>query len=91
MELGEGKEIIKKDVLEKDLKELVTIFNKETIPNVIDIADLPMAGESPLRMMTVYMDGVCNNNGLESATAESGVWYGDDDPCNQSIRVPLLK
>ena len=43
----------------------------------------------PNRPTTAYTDGACNNNGEENAAAGLGVWYGDDDPRNLSMRVPL--
>ena len=91
VELEEGEEIIKRDIPEEDLGELITIFNEETTHNIADTADLPTSGESPPKTTTVYTDGACNNNGSENAVAGSGVWYGDDDPRNRSARVPLLR
>ncbi|KAJ8454688.1 hypothetical protein ONZ51_g12889 [Trametes cubensis] len=36
----------------------------------------------------VFTDGACMDNGLASARAGSGVWFGDDDPRNTAGRVP---
>ena len=38
-------------------------------------------------MTTVYTDGACVNNGRKNAKAGSGAWYGENDPCNLSVRV----
>lgn len=35
------------------------------------------------------MDGACLNNGKENAAAILGIWYGQEDPQNISMRVPL--
>ena len=37
----------------------------------------------------VYTDGACTNNSEETTCAGSRVWYGTNDPRNQSKRVPL--
>ena len=36
----------------------------------------------------IYVDGSCDRNGLDSAAAGSGLWYGPGDPRNRSLRVP---
>jgi len=38
--------------------------------------------------MVAYTDGSCLNNGETSAKAGSGVWFGEDDETNASLRVP---
>ncbi|KAF9004848.1 hypothetical protein BDZ89DRAFT_1049389 [Hymenopellis radicata] len=37
---------------------------------------------------TVYTDGGCNNNGDDNAVASAGIWFGQDDPRNESLRLP---
>ncbi len=37
---------------------------------------------------TVYTDGGCNNNGDDNAVASAGIWFGQDDPKNESLRLP---
>ena len=36
----------------------------------------------------VYTDGSCINNGDDDAKAGCGIWFGENDPRNCSIRVP---
>ncbi|KAF8191386.1 ribonuclease H-like protein [Pholiota molesta] len=40
--------------------------------------------------VTVYTDGSCENNGHEDARAGAGIWFGENDPRNQAIRIPEL-
>ena len=37
--------------------------------------------------INVYIDGACSNNGKKSAIAGYGVYFGEDDPKNESGRV----
>ena len=48
----------------------------------------PRTEEFAAHPITVYTDGSCSNNGETTARAGSGVWFGDDDPRNTSMRVP---
>ena len=44
---------------------------------------LTSVSESPeyrSKVLSVYTDGACSNNGNDGARAGSGVWYGPDDP-----------
>ena len=34
-----------------------------------------------------FTNGACINNGQENACTGSGMWYGENDPCNLSVRV----
>ena len=36
----------------------------------------------------VYTDGACINNGDKNTAAGLGIWYGENDPRNVSMRVP---
>ncbi|KAF9028474.1 ribonuclease H-like protein, partial [Hymenopellis radicata] len=36
----------------------------------------------------VYTDGGCTKNGDDDARASAGVWFGEDDPRNEAIRLP---
>ncbi|KAF7799856.1 hypothetical protein EIP86_011098 [Pleurotus ostreatoroseus] len=38
--------------------------------------------------VTVYTDGACIRGGAADAVAGCGAWFGHDDPCNISIRLP---
>lgn len=38
--------------------------------------------------VTIYTDGSCIHNGDANAQAGSGIWFGQDDERNKSIRVP---
>jgi ribonuclease HI len=46
--------------------------------------DTQAAGDETI----VYTDGSCPHNGTAEARAESGAWFGDNDPRNAAIRVP---
>jgi ribonuclease HI len=37
---------------------------------------------------TIYTDGSCSKNGESIAHAGSGIWFGENDPRNISLRVP---
>ncbi|KAI1781818.1 ribonuclease H-like protein [Ganoderma leucocontextum] len=39
----------------------------------------------------VYTDGSCTQNGEASATAGSGLWFGEDDHRNNGFRVPGMQ
>ena len=91
MELEEGEEMIVRGTPKEDLRDMITIFSRMTCPKIEDTASLPMDGKTTLRTTVIYMDGACTNNGMESTKVGSGIWYGDNNPCNKSIRVPLQK
>ena len=91
IELEEGEEVIARGTPEENLRDTITIFSGTTRPEIEDAASLPTDGEATPRTTVIYTDGACTNNGMESAKAGSGIWYGDDDPRNKSIRVPLKK
>jgi ribonuclease HI len=40
------------------------------------------------KVITVYTDGACMNNGKKNARCRSGVWFGQDDPRNRALRIP---
>ena len=39
-------------------------------------------------VITVYTDGACINNSKKNARCGSGVWFGQDDPRNCTLRIP---
>lgn len=43
--------------------------------------------EIPDEELTVYTDGSAINNGYENAKAGGGIYYGENDPKNEAIRV----
>ncbi|KAF5328563.1 hypothetical protein D9611_014950 [Ephemerocybe angulata] len=45
--------------------------------------------QSPREDVELFTDGSCINNGTADAKCGSGVWYGEDDPRNQALRVDL--
>ena len=74
-----------------DLRESIRIFTKRE--NLLSATVLQETQDEALRNteLTVYTDGSCINNGTEEAKAGSGVWYGNNDPRNATIRVPGKK
>ena len=88
-ELQEGKEVVVKRASEESLKDTITIFGKAPCSGTEDTASLPTDGEATPKTTVIYTDSACTNNSMESARAGSGVWYGDNDPHNKTIRVPL--
>ncbi|KAF8295409.1 hypothetical protein DL93DRAFT_2194272, partial [Clavulina sp. PMI_390] len=51
--------------------------------------EAPENTEEPPHIGTIpmYTDGSCANNGTRSARAGSGIWFGENNPRNLSIRV----
>ena len=70
------------------LKDSITIFGNKsrTTPNTPWTNMRTM--NAPNRPTTVYTDGACLNNGEENTSAGLGVWYGDEDTRNLSMKVP---
>ena len=91
LDLEEGEIIINKPTQTTSLREAITIFNKmNPNPPATPEQQTNTTEEAQTQnTVTVYTDGACVNNGLENAAAGSGVWYGDNDPCNSSTRVAL--
>ncbi|KAH9853636.1 hypothetical protein C2E23DRAFT_713248, partial [Lenzites betulinus] len=56
-------------------------------PTCNSILDMRLQGDG-LSELTLATDGSCLNNGERSARAGSGVFVGDGDPRNKSIRLP---
>jgi ribonuclease HI len=42
----------------------------------------------PEEEVTVYTDGSCTNNGKADAKAGAGVWFAENDPRNQALKIP---
>ena len=40
------------------------------------------------KMVTVYTDGACMNNGKKNTHCRSGVWFGQDNLRNRAMQVP---
>ncbi|KAJ7075053.1 hypothetical protein C8R43DRAFT_910770, partial [Mycena crocata] len=73
------------------LADTFRIFTQD-LENPSDTAPDTRHVEDPPEGITVYTDGSALNNGMENATACVGVFFGDGDPKNRSLRVPdLLK
>ncbi|KAJ3530055.1 hypothetical protein NMY22_g8737 [Coprinellus aureogranulatus] len=69
---------------------LVRIFTKRDSMNRLWPAGVPEDGDDDdLRAIApeVHTDGSCHSNGTLNAVAGSGLWYGADDPRNESIRI----
>ena len=71
------------------LRDSVMIFGKPTVTTASTQGATIRTAAPPNRPTTVYTDGACMNNGDENASAGIGVWYGDEDPRNLSMRVPI--
>ena len=71
-----------------DLKEAITIFGGTLSEPASITTKAPQPTTEHAPETTVFTDGACTNNGKENASAGSGVWYAEDDPRNQSARVP---
>ena len=72
-----------------NLNGAITIFKDSmteyaSAPRTAPQDDTPRAQET-----TVYTDRVCINNGDEDAAAGLGIWYGEEDVRNLSMRVPI--
>jgi len=88
--LEEGEIIVSKPTQTTSLKDTITIFNetRPTPPTPTPTQPTNTRETTQTRdTITVYTDGACINNGLENATAGSGVWYGDNNRRNSSTRV----
>ena len=71
------------------LKDAITIFGDINADSASVPRTAPRTPAPPNCPTTAYTDGACNNNGEENAMAGLGVWYGDNDPRNLSMRVPM--
>ena len=71
------------------LRDSITIFGVPPAERVDPHRNIPQPTYPQPHPATAYTDGACINNGEESAAAGLGVWYGDDDPRNISLRVPI--
>ena len=74
--------------VETNLKDCFRVFTSHDRPPAEMTRRADKTDTSRLPTLTIYTDGSCLNNGEETARAGSGVWYGEDDPRNVSLRVP---
>ena len=81
--------LIKRDNEATHLKESITIFGSKSQATPDTPRTAPRTTNVPNRPLTVYTDGACIKNGEEDASAGLGVWYGDDDSRNLSMKVPI--
>ena len=72
-----------------NLKNSITIFGGRNPNPAVSRNRAPRSTTPPNGPTTVYTDGACLNNGDDNASAGLGVWYGDNDHRNLSLRVPL--
>jgi len=74
--------------IEESLKDCFRVFTESTnpSPNTTKRASKTNAFNDPPAV--VYTDGSCTNNGETNARAGSGIWYGENDERNTSLRVP---
>ena len=87
IELEEDEVVVNKMARPEDLRDTVTIFNDAPEPSPVENREPNAQGDIPTDTVA-YTDSACINNGQENAAAGSGVWYGDNDPRNKSLRVP---
>jgi ribonuclease HI len=73
---------------QSSLKDCFRVFTGKQPASPETIVRAPRNEEANLPETVIYTDGSCINNGEASAKAGSGVWYGDNDPKNASLRVP---
>ena len=87
-ELEEDEIIVSKANRTTNLKDTIVIFN-DALPNANNPTQHSTADAAtlPPETTTIFTDGACINNGCENAAAGSGIWYGDNDPRNTSVRV----
>ena len=74
--------------IESTLKDCIRVFTKTIPPPASKSQRAPRTGNTNNSPITIYTDGSCTNNGETSARAGSGIWFADNDPRNQSLRVP---
>lgn len=74
--------------IEDSLKHCFRVFSTPTDPPTTRMrrANRTAAFNTPI--MVVYTDGSCTKNGETTAQVGSGVWFGENDPRNISLRVP---
>jgi len=74
--------------VEKSLKDCFRVFtDQDPNPTALPLR-APRTEEFTRHPVVAYTDGSCTNNGETSARAGSGIWFGDGDERNTSLRVP---
>lgn len=68
--------------------DLVRIFMDESDGARASLLPHPHNHRDSEDDITVFTDGSCHNNGAANAQCGSGLWYGDGDLRNRSIRLP---
>ncbi|KAF5344335.1 hypothetical protein D9758_013247 [Tetrapyrgos nigripes] len=68
------------------LSDTFRIFTEGDVCN--DLPDLTPNQELTIQTTTVATDGSCTDNGRKNARAGAGVFFGENDDRNQSIRLP---
>ena len=74
--------------VEKSLGECFRVFTTNTLPPHQIAERAPRTANFDLPPMTVYTDGSCLNNGESTASAGSGVWFGENDMRNAALKTP---
>ena len=74
--------------VEETLANCFRVFTGASQPSCQPTTRAPRTEHTEDPPTTIYTDGSCIKNGEETACAGSGVWFGDDDPRNMSLRVP---
>jgi len=73
---------------EESLKDCFRVFTDEEGQPPGHTARAPKTRNAERPPIEIYTDGSCINNGETTTRAGSGVWFGDNDPRNSSLRVP---
>ena len=74
--------------VEESLKGCFRVFTGGgTTPSALSVR-APRTDGFGAPQVVVYTDGSCLNNGEATAAAGSGVWFGEGDARNTSLRVP---
>ena len=73
---------------QKTLKDCFRVFTDPGPPPKTTTERAPRTEALNIPQITIYTDGSCTDNGKATAHAGSGIWYGDNDPRNTSVRVP---
>ena len=74
--------------VESNLSDCFRVFTETSKPPELRVARAARTASFDDPLVVAYTDGSCTNNGDTTAKAGSGVWFGDGDNRNLSLRVP---
>ena len=87
-DLDENERAFLKNNETSSLKNAIKIFGTATEP-IDPPTTLQYNAPDTTEYTSVFTDGACTNNGNDNAAAGLGIWYGEEDPRNLSMRVPI--